>query len=278
MPGASEMTVKDSTVAILSRKESADIRDVTIDLIEKLNSAGFNVYSGVTIDHKISDKVHTINELKELDLDIIVTIGGDGSLLWAIREMDNETPVLGINVGGRGILAEVKPDEIDEAVEKLKSKEYIVENRQKLIASFDSISLPPALNEIYINRISEIRTSTFNLSIENYLIKQKMDGIMISTSTGSTGHSLSFGGSFIHPDPTILQILPVGSINRLPSMIIPTHPIEISSDHDSVLVIDGQEEFVVKAFKKVHITKHERYARFIRLKKKSMRQLENLGF
>jgi len=61
-------------------------------------------------------------------------------------------------------------------------------------------------------------------------------------------------------------------------MIIPTHPIEISSDHDSVLVIDGQEEFVVKAFKKVRITKHKRYAKFIRLKKKSMRQLENLGF
>ncbi|MEE9585824.1 MAG: NAD(+)/NADH kinase [Nitrososphaerales archaeon] len=272
------MTDVERSVAILARKESTSIRDVAVALIEKLSSAGFRVYSGTSLKYGSAERAITIKDLKGLSPEIVVTVGGDGSLLWVLREMNDATPVLGVNVGGRGILSEVRPENVDEAVEKLRDERYLIEERMRISASIGATALPPALNEVYLNRVSETRTSTYSISIGGYTVKQRMDGLMVSTPTGSTGHSMSFGGPFIHPDTSVFLLMPVGSINRLPPIIVPAEPVEVVSDHDSVLAIDGQEEVVVKASEKVVIKKHERDARFIRFKDKRLRQLENLGF
>ncbi len=274
---ALRMTERRRSVAILTRKDYMDVGDVVVSLIEKLHASGFKIYLVASLNHRLAETVPTVKDLKRLSPDMLVTVGGDGTLLWAFKEMDDGTPVLGVNVGRRGVLSEVRPADIDKAVEMLRDGKYLVEERMRISASTGVAVLPPVLNEVYLNRISQTRTSTYTIFIDRFTVTQKMDGVMISTPTGSTGHALSLGGPFVSPVTPVFLVMPVASLNRLPPMILPAEPVEIVSDHDSVLALDGQEEVVVKASEKVVIKKHSRNARFIRFEDKKMRQLQNLG-
>ncbi len=272
------MTDVERIIAVVTRKKSKRIIEVADCLIEKLNRKGFKVFSFTSQEKRPSEKMFTVKGLKAIKPEIVVTVGGDGLLLWVLREMDDNTPVLSVNVGGRGILSEVIPENLENSVERIYDRKYFIKNRMRISASIGSIALPPALNEIYLSRISETKTSTYNIFINGYSLKQRMDGLMITTPTGSTGHSLSFGGPFIHSETSALLMMPVGSISRLPPIIFPNDTIEVNSDHDSVLVIDGQKEVMMEASEKVLIKKHKRDARFIRFEENGMRQLQNLGF
>jgi NAD+ kinase len=268
----------ENSVAVLTKKSYTEIQDVASSLIEHLNRAGFKVYTTILPKHGSAEHIDSIKDLKQLKPDILVTVGGDGSLLWVLREMDDDTPILGVNVGGRGVLSEVNPEEIGVAVERLSTTSYTVEERVRLAASAGQTIFPPALNEIFLTRVSQIRTSTFSITVGGDTIKQRMDGIIISTPTGSTGHSLSFGGPILRPGTQALLLLPVAPLNRLPPIIVPTGPVEVKSDHDSTIVIDGQTEAIIEKSSEVLIDAYRKKARFIRFRDRGLKQLENLRF
>jgi len=273
-----QMTKSGQSVAVLTRKQYSEVSDVATSLMHHLNKAGFRVYTNISLKSGSVEYVESIKDMKRLKPNLLVSIGGDGTLLWVIREMDGETPILGVNVGGRGVLAEVKPEKVSQAVEWLSKGEYVLEERFRLVASVGLTTLPPALNEVYMTRLSQIRTSTFTITVNGDTIKQRMDGLIVSTPTGSTGHSLSFGSPFIHPAVQALLLMPIAPLNRLPSIILPVGPVEVVSNFDIALVIDGQEEMVVHAQDKVLIKKHAQSARFVRFKGQGLQQLVNLGF
>lgn len=270
------MTRKEISVAILTRKETIEIKDVAVSLRASLDNAGFKVYSNLSPMPDSVIMVKTIDEVKEVKPDILITVGGDGTLLWVLREMNDETPILGVYVGGRGILSEVRPAYIGKAVQNLQDKQYYIDVRDRISTSIGTKTLNPALNEVYVNRVSQTRTSTYTISIGDYSIKQRMDGLMVSTSTGSTGHSLSFGGPYIHPGSNVFLVMMVGSIDRLPPIILPIETIEVISDHDSTIAIDGQEGILVKASERIIIKKHIHDAHFIRFENKRFQQLEKV--
>ena len=270
------MIHKEISIAILSRKESITVMDVVTSLRKDLESKEFKVYSDETSMKDYANWSKVIEDVKKMSPDYIVSVGGDGTLLWVIRSMDDETPVLAVNVGGRGILSEISPNNIKESIKKLRENQYLIDSRNRISVSVNGKTLPPALNEVYVNRISQTRTSTYTMTIGGYKVKQRMDGLMVSTSTGSTGHSLSFGGPYIHPDSNAFLVLMVGSIDRLPPIVLPTKPIEVISDHDSSVTVDGQEEILVKASEQIVITKHNRNARFIRFENTGFQQLEKI--
>ena len=270
------LTHKEISIAILSKKESITVMDVVTSLRKDLERKKFKVYSDETSIQDSANWSKVIDDVKKMNPDYIVSVGGDGTLLWVIRSMDDETPVLAVNVGGRGILSEISPNNIKESIKKLRENQYLIDSRNRISVSVNGKTLPPALNEVYVNRISQTRTSTYTMTIGGYKVKQRMDGLMVSTSTGSTGHSLSFGGPYIHPNSTVFLVLMVGSIDRLPPIVLPTKPIEIISDHDSSVTVDGQEEILVKASEQIVITKHNRDARFVRFENKGFQQLEKI--
>ena len=267
---------KEISIAILSKKESIAVMDVVTSLRKDLERKKFKVYSDETSMQDSANWSKVIDDVKKMNPDYIVSVGGDGTLLWVIRSMDDETPVLAVNVGGRGILSEISPNNIKESIKKLRENQYLIDSRNRISVSVNGKTLPPALNEVYVNRVSQTRTSTYTMTIGGYKVKQRMDGLMVSTSTGSTGHSLSFGGPYIHPDSAVFLVLMVGSIDRLPPIVLPTKPIEVISDHDSSITVDGQEEILVKASEQIVITKHNRNARFIRFENTGFQQLEKI--
>ena len=270
------LTHKEISIAILSRKESITVMDVVTSLRKDLESKEFKVYSDETSMKDYANWSKVIEDVKKMSPDYIVSVGGDGTLLWVLRSMDDETPVLALNVGGRGILSEISPNNIGKSIKQLREKQYRIDSRNRISVSVNGKTLPPALNEVYVNRVSQTRTSTYIMTIGGYKVKQRMDGLMVSTSTGSTGHSLSFGGPYIHPNSTVFLVLMVGSIDRLPPIVLPTKPIEVISDHDSSVTVDGQEEILVKASEQIVITKHNRDARFVRFENKGFQQLEKI--
>jgi NAD+ kinase len=109
-------------------------------------------------------------------------------------------------------------------------------------------------------------------------IKQRMDGIVVSTPTGSTGHSFSVGGPVLHEGMSCLILTPIASVNRMPQVVIPMKEILLRSTHESHLILDGQETFKVHADEPINILRSSDNAVFLRLQKKGMRQLTKLGF
>ncbi len=266
-------------VAVVSKVGSKDSEQAAKDITKKLLAKKSTVYTISPIDVEGAKKVETLEELKKEKLDLIITLGGDGTTLRVFRNLDNDTPILTINVGGnRGILAEITIDEVDDALEQILKDKFFLDKRIRVVASCGGKEFPPALNEIYINRTNLTKTAEIDIKFQDDIVKQKMDGVIIATPSGSTGHSFSLGGPILHESLEVLIITPVAPVYRLASIVVPDEKIEIVCSHDCNIVMDAQ---VVKSAgygESIIIKKYKKPAIFVRLKKRGLRQMSKLGF
>ena len=186
-------------VAIVSKFGSKESEDAAKKVAKKFLGKKAMVYTISPVKVEGSKNVEAISELKKEKLDLVVTLGGDGTTLRAFRNLENETPILTINVGGnRGILAEITLDELDSAIKQIIAGKMILERRTRVIASCGKEEFPPALNEILIQRKNLTKTTEIEIKFQNDTVKQKMDGVIVATPSGSTGHSFSLGGPILH--------------------------------------------------------------------------------
>ena len=266
-------------VAIVSKVGSKDSEQAAKDIAKKLLAKKSTIYTISPIQVEGAKQLETLEELKKIKLDLVITLGGDGTTLRVFRNLDDETPILTINVGGnRGILAEITYDEIDVAIDQMLKGKFFLDKRIRVVASCGGEEFPPALNEIYINRSNLTKTSEINIKFQNDTVKQKMDGVIVATPSGSTGHSFSLGGPILHESLNVLIITPVAPVYRLASIVVPDEKIEITCSHDCNIVMDAQ---VVKAAgfdEPIIIKKYKKPAVFVRLKKRGLRQMSKLGF
>ena len=271
--------MKLKNVAVVSKFGSKISENAARKIVKKIQKIKSMVYtvSPITVDG--AKMVESLEDLKKIKLDLVITLGGDGTTLRTFRNLQNETPILTINVGGnRGILSEITLNEIDKALQSIKKNEIWLDKRTRVMASCDGKQFDPALNEIYINRKNLTKTAEFEIKFQNDTVKQKMDGVIISTPSGSTGHSLSIGGPVLHESLDVLIITPVGPVHRLPSIVVPDERIEVICSHDCNIVMDAQ---VIKSSnfdEPIIIKKYKKQAVFVRLKKKGLRQMNKLGF
>ncbi len=147
--------------------------------------------------------------------DLVVVVGGDGSLLGVARDMvDHGVPLLGINRGGLGFLADIPPEDIEHRVGEVLNGNYYVEQHFLLETEVFSgerlIGRSSALNEILVHSGSMSRMTEFALYInDEFVYDLHADGLMISTPTGSTAYALSAGGPIIHPSLDAIVVLPM---------------------------------------------------------------------
>ena len=271
--------MKFKKVAIVSKVGSKEAEETAIDVAKKFLAKKSKVYTIAPIEVKGAKKIGSLGELKKEKLDLVVTLGGDGTTLRVFRHLENDTPILTINVGGnRGILSEITVDQIDEAINQILKGKFFLDKRIRVVASYSGKEFPPALNEIYINRTNLTKTAEIEIKFQNDTVKQKMDGVIIATPSGSTGHSFSLGGPILHESLDVLIITPVAPVYRLESIVVPDEKIEIISSHDCSIVMDAQ---VVKSAgygEPIIIKKYKKPAVFVRLKKRGLRQMSKLGF
>ena len=272
------MALNIRNVAIITKIGSSEADSAAIKIATILNRGKINVHSVLPfiIEHAAPIRP---DELKDIKLDLVFAIGGDGTTLRAFRKIPGRVPLFSINSGGhRGILSEIDAESIDEAVNMILAGRYFYDCRIRIQASVNGKLFPPVLNDILIVRVNLTRTPLLSVMLMGDEIKQRMDGIVISTPTGSTGHSFSVGGPVLHEGMSCLILTPIASVNRMPQLVIPLEEILIRSTHDSHLILDGQETFKVHADESINILRFSDDAVFLRLQKKGMRQLTKLGF
>jgi NAD+ kinase len=226
------------------------------------------------------DHVSSVDEVGKSKTDLIVTVSGDGTILRLLRLLDTTIPCLCVNVGGRGILAEIKPDQIKFALRKIEEGDYHIEKRLRISPSLENRPLPPALNEVLVSRRSLSKTPLFTVDLDHgTMFSQRMDGLLISSPTGSTGHSYSYGSPFLEGSLEVFAITPIGPINRFPVIIMPPSKIRVLGNYSLAVVIDGQDTFNIDADTYVSFKKHDKAAVFVRFDRAGpFRQLKNLGF
>ena len=265
-------------VAIMTKIGSSEADSAAIKISKLLGKSKVHVHSVLPL---VIDDAMPVRpeELKDINPDLVFAIGGDGTTLRAIRTIPGRVPLFSINSGGhRGVLSEISAESIDEAINAILAGKYVYDSRIRIQASVNGKVLPPALNDILIIRVSLTRTPLLSIMLMGDKIKQRMDGIVISTPTGSTGHSFSVGGPVVHEGMSCLVLTPIASVNRMPQLVIPVEEILIQSTHESHLIIDGQETFKIDAGEPIKILRFSNDAIFLRLHKKGMRQLAKLGF
>ena len=265
-------------VAIITKIGSSEAEAAARKVARLLDKNKIKVYCLLPLKIEGSASV-TPEALKDAKIDLVFAIGGDGTTLRAFRTIPGKAPLFSINSGGhRGILSEADAGMIDAVIAAILDGKYFYDSRIRIQAAVGGKAFPPALNDILITRTTLTRTPLVSIRLMGDEIKQRMDGIVISTPTGSTGHSFSIGGPVLHEGMSCLILSPLASVNRMPQLVIPVEEIAIQSTYESHIIIDGQEPFKVEADQSIRISRFADDAVFLRLQKKGMRQLVKLGF
>lgn len=185
------------------------------------------------------DEFSTHEELAEYNPDFLITAGGDGTILDAVTFVrDSGIPILGINTGRLGFLANVSKEKIAQAVRALCAGDYSLDERYLLHLETDLLDLDLnfALNEITVSRKDTTAMVTVHMWInEHYLNSYWADGVIIATPTGSTGYSLSCGGPIIMPGSRSFVITPIAPHN------LNVRPVVIPNDIEIKLKVEGRE-------------------------------------
>ncbi len=218
------------------------------------------------------------------DVDLVVTVGGDGTVLKACMLLPNpETPILAINMGRRGYLTEVDPEDAIPAIDKCLRNECFIERHSKISIFVNDEYVIDALNDALIAPAIPSKMLTFEV-YQDYqsIIKMRADALIVATPTGSTAHSLSAGGPIVDPSLNaflltfICPLDPVGSIvvsaEKELDIKVPSPAIK------TVIIADGRYERELKQSSKISIRPSRHKAAFVRFQKPFfMKNLPNIA-
>ncbi len=204
--------------------------------------------------------------LSDMKVDVIITVGGDGTILRTLQGSDK--PVLGVNAGVLGFLTEVQPKDVKPAVKRLLSGDYNIDERLKLKTTMDGKRLEDATNEAVLHTAHIAKMRHFEISIDGTRATEiRADGLIIATPTGSTSYAMSVGSSIIDPRVDAFVIAPIAPF-RLAArpFIVPAKSkigVTIKDPKELIMVIDGQVEFATRGTEKFVFTGSEKKARFV---------------
>lgn len=210
------MTEKFQRIGLVGRSRQEGLQPVVDELIALLRERGITVMLEDRLGAVATEDCPLLSrdEIGER-ADLVIVIGGDGSLLSAARTLARySTPVLGINRGRLGFLTDISPDELSEQVPAVLDGAYTEEYRFLLDVSVErdgkSVAHADALNDVVVNSGTSAQMIEFELSIDGeFVYRQRADGLIVSTPTGSTAYALSGGGPIMHPSLDAIVLVPM---------------------------------------------------------------------
>ena len=224
----------------------------------------------------------------------VIVLGGDGTILNVARQLvraGKQIPVLGVNLGRFGFLAEVTVPELHEALESLRDGSFPVSKRSLLdvrVRTEEKIrQLAPAVNEVVTSRQQEGRLGVLTMHIDGeWVTTYPADGIILSTTTGSTAHSMAAGGPIVYPEVSAWVVTPICPHTLgVRAMVVPNESVvEFRSERRAVdlqVTIDGQEQYALSYGEVLEIRKHEIELQLVTSKRRTfyeiLRKKFNLG-
>jgi len=207
--------------------------------------------------------------------DIVVTLGGDGTVLFAARNaVENKIPIFPVNLGEFGFIASIQPEEWQEQLDLYLAGKVPVEERSMLKVQIsregELVYSSLALNDVVISAKRAATTISLNVQYNSLpLCKLKADGVIVSTSTGSTAYSAAAGGPIVDPNLSAFVLTPINSfsLSSRPIVLNPdgkiTMSIETSRTKETTVTVDGQEPFSVQTGDIISVEKNENKVRLI---------------
>ena len=269
-------------IAIFAKVHDPRCLDVAQELTEWLAARGVTA----SVEDGLSKRLRRPGATKTAessevarDADLVVVLGGDGTLIAAARLVgEREVPILGVNLGSLGFLTEITLNELYPSVERCLAGDFEVSERMMLVASVERagevVELHRVLNDVVINKGALARIVDMETSVSGrYLTTFKADGLIVSTPTGSTGYSLSANGPIIHPELECISITPIcpHTLTNRPLVMAGDARIAItlnSNDEAVFLTLDGQVGVKLVCGDVVQIRKSEHATRLVQSRSK----------
>jgi len=268
------------SAGIIARYDKKAALKLAEDLAKRLEIEGLKVYMEETLAGKVDANAKMI-PLKEMKTDFIITIGGDGTILrTCINAPKPEPPILGINMGVRGFLTEVEPEEAFEAVDKILDGKFTIEKCSKLSSTLGDEKLPDALNDAVISGGEPSKILSCQICKDGQpILKCQADGLIIATQTGSTGYSLSAGGPVLDRSVDAFVLTPICSLTVFHSLVFPSNSeieINVIRPPQMLVLIDGNfRKLVSDNGLTLKVTKSKNFSSFIRFENDFYNRLRN---
>src|SRR4029077_3718695 len=255
-------------VGILAKKGSKEIYREARRIHGNIEQHGFRSIP----DEELGKNAKILGSklLKRMEIDLLVTIGGDGTVLKAAKEMLRpKTPILAINMGRRGYLTEVEPAEFELAFSKWEKGDYELENQWKLSVLHNNQLVGEALNEALLLPTIPAKMLNLNLTLRGKQVFQaRADGIIVSTPTGSTAHSFSAGGPVLETSMDCMSLTLIAPLQPVKSIVVPLNAavkLRVAEPGPSAnLVIDGHLEREIRIQQSLSFKKSANSTFFVR--------------
>lgn len=243
-------------IGIIGKSGKAEPAEIIRELIPWLRNRGTEVFLDMETSQTLGIKGYLRSEIPEL-VDLVLVLGGDGTMLSVARLVcEKGIPILGINLGGLGFITEVKRSEVFEALERVFSGQYIIEERLMLnsyvVRHGERIAGYTSLNDVVITKGALARIIELETFVDGrYVTTFRSDGLIVSTPTGSTAYCLSAGGPILFPILNSIVLIPIcpHTLTNRPIVLPDTVNIETtlkSVVEDVFLTLDGQVGFSLR--------------------------------
>lgn len=263
--------MKFNTIGIIIKPQAESAKQTLHSLFEFLDKK----HCTIILDEQISDVINSGNykkvsreEMGKL-CDLVIVVGGDGTILNAVRSLSHaHVPLLGINVGRLGFLADISPDQLEDSLEEILNGSYREEQRllleMQVLRDNKVIFEADAFNDVVVHIRDVARMIEFETRINNEFVNhQRADGMVISTPTGSTAYALSSGGPILHATLDAITLVPI-SPHTLSS-----RPIVVNADSQIDILIYNTKEGIAQATCDGHLSTDVHVGDHIKVKRKA---------
>ncbi|MGK2913260.1 MAG: NAD(+) kinase [Porticoccaceae bacterium] len=245
-------------IGVLARLRHREVVESLARLVKFLRADGRTVVVESSTAELLRGSAMAVNVAVDFprDLDLVIVVGGDGSMLSAARDLaPHDVPLLGVNRGRLGFLTDILPEQMEVEVGKVLAGEYLLCERFLLAMRVDrngrTIGTGLALNEVLLHTGKSVRMMDFELYINRqFVYSQRSDGLIISTPTGSTAYALSAGGPIMHPRLDAIVLVPMNphTLSSRPIVVDGNAEIEIRvgtrNELHPEIACDGQQELI----------------------------------
>lgn len=240
------------TVALWGRLGERSVMEPARQVLTHLRKRGITVLAAITSDptRELTDATHVDEREVAKRADLVIAIGGDGTLLHAARNVAaRDVPLVGINRGRLGFLTDVTPEHLREALNAILAGKYLAERRLTLAARLGKRAKGSsfALNDVVLQKGDTGRLLDFTTEVDNvYVNTHRGDGLIVATPTGSTAYALSCGGPIIQPNVDALVMVPIcpHTLSDRPLVLPSSSEIRVTLDNaggsEAHVVCDGE--------------------------------------
>jgi NAD+ kinase len=257
------------TVGVVSRLD----RKKALQLADRVVDALITKKLGVKLEPSLARQLRKqefVTPLGKMKTDLVIVIGGDGTVLRTCLKLPKpEPPILAVNMGVRGFLTEVAPQDALKAIDQTLKGSYKTDRVIKLASQLGKTRLPDALNEVSISSLAPAKLLRMSIWKNSELVGDcQSDGAVIASQTGSTGYSLSAGGPVIDPDVQAFVFTPIAPLTVFHPIVFSANStihIELQRPKKAIIVIDGHYQTeTTPQLSRMTITKSEHESTFIR--------------